>query len=204
MIYLSGCVYEPIMHYEHGGIMLTPEMGNAPNLDGVTWAADNGCYSAQERFSVERWLRFLRKWQGQGKCLFAVAPDIPFDMIGTLERSLPYLATIRSLGYPSALAIQNGVEHVSLPWDDFDCVFIAGTKAFKTCRIARDVCEEAKSRGKHIHLARRNSQKGLQEAWGMGADSADGTYLKYGPDKNWPKLQRWFDNLKPSTQMELW
>lgn len=204
MIYLSGAVRPEIMHWQHGGLMLTPEMGNAPRLDGVLWAADNGCYTAGDRFSAIRWLGFLRRWQGEGTCLFAVAPDVPFDMDATLERSLPYLPVIRSLGYPAALAIQNGVERVTLPWDELDAVFIAGDKAFKTCRIARAICEEARARGKHIHIARRNSYKALQEAQGMGAGSCDGTFLKFGPDKNWPRLQWWFTQLKPHTQMELW
>jgi len=204
MMYLSGVVYPPVLHWHYGGIMLTPEMGNTPCLDGVVWAADNGCYTAGDRFSSENWLKFLRYWRGHGKCLFAVAPDVPFDMEATLERSVPFLPAIRALGYPAALAIQNGVEKCALPWDDFDAVFIAGDKPFKTCRIAREICEEAKARGKHIHIARRNSAKALQEAQGMGTDTCDGTFLRFGPNKNWLRMQRWFIVLQPHTQMELW
>jgi hypothetical protein len=83
-------------------------------------------------------------------------------------------------------------------------VFIAGDKIFKTSRIAREVCDEAKAQGKHIHIARRNSYKALQEAQGMGADTCDGTFLKYAPDINWLRMQWWFTQLKPQTQMELW
>lgn len=204
MRYLSGVVYVPVGKWEHGGYMLTPEMGNAPDLSGVVWAADNGCYTAGDRFSVKKWLRFLKKWQGQGNCCFAVAPDVPFNMKETLKQSLPYMDSIRNLGYPAALAIQNGVEHCSLCWDDFDAIFIAGDKEFKTSRIARGICEQAVTRGKHIHIARRNSCRALQEAQGMYADTCDGTYLRFGPDKNWPKMQAWFSQLKPETQMKLW
>jgi hypothetical protein len=204
MIYLSGAVYPAILRWRHGGIMLTPEMGNAPDLEGVCWAADNGCYTAGNRFSEAKWIRFLKKWQGQGTCFFAVAPDVPFDMDATWERSRSYLPVIRNLGYPAALAIQNGVISSRLPWDAFDAIFIAGDKRFKTSRLAREVCEQAKVRGKHIHIARRNSAKSLQEAQGMWADTCDGTFLKYGPDKNWPRLQDWFMRLQPHTQMELW
>src|SRR6185437_11603770 len=120
MRYLSGVVYAPVLHWQYGGLMLTPNMGNAPCLDGVVWAADNGCFTAN--FSEAKWLSFLERWQGHGYCLFAVAPDVPFDMAATLERSLPFLPRIRALGYPAALAIQNGVQHVALPWDEFDAV----------------------------------------------------------------------------------
>ena len=204
MRYLSGAPYAPCLRWQYGGLMFTPDMGNAPDLSGVTWAADNGCYAAGDTFSPERWMTFLKRWQGHGTCLFAVAPDVPRNMEATLNRSLPYLSVIRELGYPAALAIQNGVEHHCLPWTDIDAVFIAGDKSFKTGRIAREVCEEAKTRGKHIHIAKRNSARALQEAQGMDANSVDGTYLKYGPDTNWPKLQWWFSQLVPHTQMELW
>ena len=204
MIYLSGAVYKPILTWEHGGIVLTPEMGNCPNLEGVTWLADNGCYTAGARFSTDKWLQFLWKWRDQGHCVMAVAPDVPFDMGATLKRSIPLFPLIRRYGYPIGLAIQNGIEHCHISWEEFDAVFIAGDKAFKTSRIAREICDEAKRQGKHVHIARRNSYKALQEAQGMQADTVDGTYLAFGPDKNWPKLQKWFTQLRPETQMELW
>jgi len=175
--------------------MLTPEMGNCPELDGVCWGADNGCYTAAERFSVERWLSFLEKWQGKGRCLFAVAPDVPFDMAATWERSKPFLPVIRELGYPAALAIQNGVDVHALDWDTFDAVFIAGTKAFKTGGDAYEVIRAAKRRGIFVHMARRNSYKAVQEAFDLGADSCDGTFLRFSPDFNWPRMQVWFDKL---------
>lgn len=205
MIYLSGVVYAPILHWQYGGLMLTPERWGKVDMDErIVWAADNGCYTAGERFSEERWIKFLLSYQGQGRCLFAVAPDVPFDMDATWERSRGYLSLIRNLGYPAALAIQNGVIPSRLSWDAFDAVFIAGDKAFKTSRVAREVCEQAKVCGKHIHIARRNSARALQEAQGMNADSVDGTHLRFAPDKEWPIMQQWFALLKPHTQMELW
>src|SRR5690348_16639106 len=71
-------------------------------------------------------------------------------------------------------------------------VFIAGDKAFKTSPIAYQVIREAKRHKKHVHIARRNSLRAVQEAYDMGADTVDGTYLKYGPDINWHKMQNWF------------
>jgi len=184
--------------------MLTPQMGNSPDLGGVYWAADNGCYTAGDRFSVERWLAFLAKWQGQGHCLFAVAPDVPYDMKATWERSAPFLSTIRAMGYPAALAIQNGVDARTLEWSAFDAVFIAGTKAFKTGPAAYAVIREAKRQGKFVHIARRNSHKAIQEAFDMGADSCDGTFLRFAPDYNWPRIQSWFDRLCCHADVQPW
>lgn len=204
MRYLSGVVYDPVLRWEHGGLMLTPEMGNRPDLDGVCWGADNGCYTAAHRFTLRRWLSFLAKWQGQGRCLFAVAPDVPFDMAATWERSKSLLPVIRRLGYPAAIAIQNGVDVRALQWDAFDAVFIAGTKQFKTSGPAYEVIREAKRRGVFVHMARRNSYKAIQEAFDLGADSCDGTFLAFAPDFNWPRMQRWFDKLCSHVHVQQW
>ena len=204
MRYLSGAPYAPCLRWQYGGLMMTQFDRRAIDLSGITWAADNGCYTAGMHFDPIRWLAFLRRWQGQGTCLFAVAPDVPFDMAATWARSQSYLPDIRALGYPAALAIQNGVEDMRLEWNAFDAVFIAGDKAFKTSEIAYAIIQEARVRGKHAHIARRNSLKALQEAYDMGADTVDGTFLKYGPDVNWPKMQRWFRRLADYREVDMW
>ena len=183
--------------------MFTPEMWNDLDLSGIVWAADNGCYTAGERFNPVRWLQFLGHWQGQGRCLFAVAPDVPFDMEATWQRSAPYLPAIRELGYPAALAIQNGVRAEWLDWTSFDAVFIAGDKPFKTSAVAYEIIQEARARGKHVHIARRNSLKALQEAYDLGADSVDGTFLRFAPDHNWQRMQAWFRRLN-RYDVDLW
>ena len=202
MRYLSGVPYAPALRWQYGGLMLTPEMGNTPDLAGVTWAADNGCYTAGERFTAPRWLTFLRRWAGHGACAFAVAPDVPFDAAATWERSAPYLPQIRALGYRAALAVQNGI--TAIDWPAIDAVFIAGTKEFKTSRTAWEVCREAQRRGKWVHIARRNSWRAVQAAYDMGADSVDGTFLRFAPDHNWLRMQSWFERLCPHTQLAYW
>lgn len=204
MRYLSGVPYAPIMRWEHGGVMFTPEMGNRLDLRDVTWAADNGCYTAGDKFSPDRWLAFLERWRGQGHCLFAVLPDVPFNHDATLVRSLPYVDAVRQFGYPVALAIQNGATLASIPWQSIDAVFIAGDVAFKTSQTARRIALHAKARGLHVHIARRNSGKAVQGAYDMQADTVDGTYLAFGPDKNWPRVQRWFAQLCPHAQLIHW
>ena len=201
MRYLSGSPYAPVMRWERGGVMFTPEMGNILDLSGVTWAADNGCYTAADRFSPDRWLAFLERWRGQGRCLFAVLPDVPFDHDATLARSLPHVESVRQLGYPVALAIQNGASVARIPWGMIDAVFIAGDKPFKTGITAWEVCRAAKRQGKHIHIARRNSKRAMQAAYDMGADTIDGTFLKYAPDHNWERMQRWFREFCPHDEL---
>lgn len=203
MRYLSGVPYPAVMRWERGGVMFTPEMGNRLDLAGVTWAADNGCYSAAARFSAERWLAFLTRWAGQGHCLFAVLPDVPFDHDATLARSLPYVERVRQLGYRPALAIQNGASVARVPWGEIDAVFIAGDKPFKTSATAWLICREAKRQRKHVHIARRNSKRAMQAAYDMGADSIDGTFLAFAPDHNWGRMQRWFTEFCPHATCDL-
>jgi hypothetical protein len=144
MRYLSGALYPLVMRWEHGGIMYTPEMRNALDLNDVVWAADNGCYTAGDRFIPGKWLHFLERWSGHGHCQFAVLPDVPFNMDATIARSMPYANDVRARGYPIGLAIQNGAHPQRLPWDDIDAVFIAGDVPFKTSSVAWQVCREAK------------------------------------------------------------
>lgn len=91
-----------------------------------------------------------------------------------------------------------------LDWDAFDAVFIAGTKAFKSCQLVYEIIGEAKRRGKFVHVARRNSYKAIQESFDMGADSCDGTFLRFSPDVNWPRMQAWYDKLCYHKDIQLW
>jgi hypothetical protein len=59
---------------------------------------------------------------------------------------------------------------------------------------------EAKARGKWVHVGRVNSKRRYQWCHSHGADSADGTFVAFGPDVNIPRLARW---LAPERQLPL-
>lgn len=42
-----------------------------------------------------------------------------------------------------------------------------------------------------VHMGRVNTRNRMLAAKAMGCDSADGTYLAYGPDQNLPSLLAW-------------
>lgn len=171
-------------------MIATPAQGNAIP-DGGVWCSDNGCFGNGYP-GDNGYLAYLADRAGQGaRCVFAVAPDVPFDMTASLSRSRPMLAPIRALGFPVALAAQNGAENMALPWDEFDALFLGGDTAWKLGEHARDLTAEARARGKHVHMGRVNSLKRLRIAASMGCHSADGTFLAFGPDKNLPQLLRW-------------
>lgn len=172
-------------------MILTPMMGNALP-DGRAWAADTGCFGAPHKHNDDHYLYWLTdRLCALSRCLFATAPDVVGDAAATLERSMPMLARIRELGYPAALVAQDGLEALPVPWEAFDCLFIGGTTAWKLSDHAIRLIAEAKRRGKWVHVGRVNSKRRYQWCHSHGADSADGTFVAFGPDQNIPRLERW-------------
>lgn len=176
------------------GFIDTPRQGNK-RPEGVPWCADNGCYS--DKWDQEKWWKWLVRHAGDaGTCLFAVAPDVVGDAVATLERSSPWLAPIRDLGYPVAFVAQDGVESTEVPWDAFDVLFVGGTDAFKLGPVAREYAHAAKLRGKRVHVGRVNSRKRFDYArrpypFGLGGDTADGTKLTFNPTEVLPLVVSW-------------
>jgi hypothetical protein len=130
-IYLSGVLcpeLEQAAHRDDIGVMVQP--GTNYFLPRVVhrWAVDNGCFGAHRRgedFDENAWWGWVERID-RPNCLFVVAPDVPGDAAATLERSRPWLRAIRGEGHAAALAAQNGVEDMAIPWDEFDVLFLAG------------------------------------------------------------------------------
>jgi hypothetical protein len=169
------------------GYIDTPAQGNRRPA-GVRWCADNGVFGKGYP-GDQGYLDWLAKQNHIEDCLFAVAPDVVGDAAATLARSAPFLPKIRALGYKVALAAQNGLEHLDVPWDDFDVLFVGGDTAWKLGPAARRLVAEAKARSKWVHMGRVNSERRLRYADHIGCDSADGTWLVFGPKVNLPRLQ---------------
>lgn len=168
----------------------TPKQGNRP-VPGAAWCADNGCFGKGYP-GDDAWFGWLEANAYRAdSCLFAVAPDVVGDAAATLARSAPWLPRIRGLGYPAALVAQDGLEALEVPWQSFDVLFIGGSTEWKVGPHARALVAEAKHLGKHVHMGRVNTYRRLLYAATIGCDSADGTGLTRGPDKNLPILLRW-------------
>jgi hypothetical protein len=170
----------------------TPAQGNLIP-DRVAVCADNGCFGKGYP-GDHAWLAWLDTLPTD-RVTFAVAPDVVGDAAATLTRSAPFLPAIRGKGLPAALVAQDGLEHQPVPWDDFDALFIGGTTTWKLGPAARTLVGEAKARGKWVHMGRVNSERRYTYAAWIGCDSADGTFLTFGPDVNLPRLQSWLRTL---------
>lgn len=184
MLYLSGVV-RPDMP-----AMIQPNMGNRLP-PGQLWAADNGRYSQPATYSDARYLAFLRRHLSDvDRCLFATAPDVVGNAQATLRLSLPMLPRIRKLGYKVAFVAQDGLEKLNVPWDTFDCLFVGGTTEWKLSEHAYQLVAEANRRGKWTHMGRVNSWQRFRAAAAAGYDSADGTVLRFDPDR---PVHEWSD-----------
>ncbi len=172
------------------GQVITPAAGNRLE-PAVDWVADNavfgGSYPGDEAYLA--WLTPLAIHAG--RCRFAVAPDVVGDADATWHRSAPMLDPIRALGLPVGYVAQNGATASGVPWDRIDALFLGGDTAWKLGPVARTLTGEAKARGKRVHMGRVNSLRRLRYADAIGCDSADGTYLAFGPDTNLPNLLGW-------------
>ncbi len=198
MIYLgnksSGAIAES-MSSGAIGMMCTPAEGKTP-ASAAIWAADNGCFGRGYP-GDDKYLAWLRRHAIHAdRCLFATAPDVMGDAAATLVRSAPFFPLIRELGYPAALVAQDGLQHLTVPWDTFDALFIGGTTEWKLSHHAVALMAEAKRRGKHVHVGRVNSKKRIIWAELCGADSVDGTFLTFGPDINLPRLRDWLGHIE--------
>lgn len=196
-MYLSGVIRPELIGLRPDlGVIVTPHMGNKVDLLTTKWGADNGCFAKPELFNLAEYLAWIghRRYAAEN-CLFVTAPDVVGDAVATWERSIPVFDHIRFFGLPAALVAQDGIENTTVDWDAFDVLFLGGSTKWKLSHHAKVVTREAKARGKHVHMGRVNSLLRLQTAAMWGCDSADGTFLAFGPDKNIPRLLSWLDSL---------
>ena len=178
--------------------IVTPKQGNKIP-EGAWICADNGCFGKGYP-GDDKWWEWVQGLPRE-RVRFVVAPDVVADAEATLTRSLPWLKAIRSLGLPAAFVAQDGLEHMAVPWDEFDTLFIGGSTDWKLGPDAQRLTAEAKARGKWVHMGRVNSLSRMRRAWFTGCDSADGTFIAFGPDVNLPKVLGW---VRSVTQPTLW
>ncbi len=179
-------------------MIATPAAGNAV-LPGVAWMADNSVFADRYPGNAAYLAWLAARAQHRPECRLVVAPDVVGNAVETLKRSVPMFPVIRAAGYPVALAAQDGLRDLTVPWGQFDALFIGGSTEWKVGPEARELTAQAKSRGLWVHMGRVNSLRRLQYATDIGCDSADGTYLAFGPDVNLPKLLRWLDIVNGET-----
>lgn len=186
------------------GLMATPKSARRGMVErAAIWAGDNGCFSDPGSFHAGAYLAWLNEYAADGhadRCLFVTAPDVVGDARATMA-GVPLLGYIREVGYPAALVAQDGLEELDVPWDELDVLFVGGTDPWRASTAV--LVAEARARGKRTHLGRVNSWRRLESAIARGFDSADGTFLRYGPDRRLPELVGWLDRIETAPMLDL-
>lgn len=195
MLYLSGSKNDALKPYLADGViglLLTPNTGY--RLEGISaWAMDNGCFSGRY-LGDERYLALLHKLRAhRTRCLFVAAPDVVEDAEATLELFPRIAPELKNDGWPVALVAQDGMDATSIPWGDLDYLFLGGSTKWKLSGATDSLIAAAKGVGKKVHVGRVNSFRRFQHFAALGCDSADGTFLAFGPDKNLPRLINWIE-----------
>lgn len=204
MLYLTGSSSELSrnLHRSDLGLLGTPAGSTvAQRHHYPAWAADNGMFvatPATREALIAKWFAWLGRLEPTA--LFATLPDVVGDYRATAELSRHHLAAVRELGFPAAWVAQDGLELD--PWAteealSADALFLGGSTEWKLSAGAAELVAEAKRRGLWVHMGRVNSGKRLRYAASIGCDSADGTFLGFGPTKNLPRLVAWLDSLNP-------
>jgi hypothetical protein len=182
MLLLLTKAVPTLVRYAHPnlGRLVTPR--HYTNLDGmiaagIPWAADNDAFSG---FDEGAFRTMLDQLAGLPGCLFVVAPDVVADAQATLDLFGVWSPKIMAAGLAPALAAQDGLEHLDVPWDWLDALFIGGSTTWKLSPQAAALVAEANQRGKWTHMGRVNSHRRIEYAKAIGCKSADGTsYVRF-------------------------
>lgn len=178
----------------HFGCIVTPKQ-YLPIPPGARWIADNGKFGKGYPGDLG-FLRWLETLTPGPLCQFVVVPDAPFNAAGTLDLYPRLAPAVRGLGFPCALAGQNGMESMQVPWDDVDVICLGGSTEWKRGLGGAELAAQALAHGKPVHTLRANSYRALAIAAGMGCVSADGTFFTKAPDTNLPRALAWNERIR--------
>lgn len=193
MLYLTGSIPETdtnqaALRALGVGVMAQPRSYAPATVNGWTWAADNGCFA--DNWDADHWCDWLDRMRTVPGCLWAVVPDVVGDHQATRERLHEWGPIVADLGYRRAFVAQNGATIGSVPWGEFDCLFVGGDTTWKLGHQAETIVRHANRLGLWTHMGRVNSERRMRIAETWGVDSCDGTFLAFGPDTNIPRLAR--------------
>lgn len=153
--------------------LLTPLTYRKPQRPEARFAIDNGSFATFEPETFKRLLE--RERPRRDLCRFVAVPDVVGDARRTLEVFAVWSKKLSD--WPLALVVQNGQEHLPVPWAKIDAIFIGGDTAWKLGPAAAACLKAAKALGKWVHAGRVNTPGRFEYFDKLGADSIDGTGL---------------------------
>jgi len=193
VLYLSGCKNSVIAEdLADGTIGLLNTPASRYSLNAVSvWAMDNGAFTGKYP-GDDKYLTLLTGYmEHQDRCLFVAAPDVIGDAGATLSRFTEPSRILREAGWPVALVGQDGMEGMPVPWESVDYLFVGGSTEWKLGEGVRSLIRDAQRWETPVHVGRVNSRKRYRYFRDLGCDTADGTYIAFGPSINAPKVRSW-------------
>jgi hypothetical protein len=195
--------FEKYLKHSNIAGLITPRSWQLPGeweKFGKPWALDNDCFQGLDR---EAFIKMLKRFQGYPGCLWVTAPDVVADAEATLTRFKMWQPVLNYFGYKVAFVGQDGLTPENTPWDLFDCFFVGGSTNWKLGHAAWLLVQEAKDRGKLVHMGRVNSRQRLNYAISIGCDSIDGTGLCRFRDSELPWALGMSTTVQTRMEMEI-
>ncbi len=153
--------------------------------------------------TIERSLPVLPKIRALGVPAALVAQDgledmvdkIPWDAFDVLF--VGGSTEFKLLHHEDATAATKALNDPTLPKAERDKIAFEQNRNLKWLNLMWQV----RAHGKAIHVGRVNSFTRMAIANTFGAESADGTYLVFGPNTNLPKMKKWQDQFVACTKL---
>jgi hypothetical protein len=159
-------------HYGKVGWLMGPSTWKTPRSH-LPYALDNDAYSAYvngSSWNVANWFSMLGKAKSKlQQPIWALAPDTVANREDTLLKWKRFSPVLKSLDWPIAFAVQDGMTVGDVP-KDADVIFIGGTTTWKWKTLPM-WCESFP----RIHVGRVTTGFRLEIAERNGAESCDGT-----------------------------
>lgn len=172
------------------GQLLTPLTGYRL-AENVSFGVDNGGYTRQD---MPRFIATVEKARPhKARCKFVVMPDVPGSAIRTAELFAEFSQQFSDM--PLALAIQDGIESIEIPWGKLSAVFVAGTTDWRYKDYAKHVIAAAKWRGLWVHVGRVSNPEQWEKYRKMGADSGDSSALVIPFPGRIDKMKKYFKDI---------
>lgn len=153
--------------------LLTPLTRFKRQNPRAKFAIDNGAFAGFKAGEFKGLL--LREKDAREQCRFVAVPDV----VGSARRTLEVFDhwKYKLSGWPLALVAQDGLEDLSIPWEQIKAIFIGGSTAWKIGPHAAAVIRAARAMDKWVHIGRVNTPGRFEYFESLDADSIDGTGL---------------------------
>lgn len=146
------------------GSLISPGRWKTPT-PFAPYALDNGAFTG---FNEQKFNSLIERARRVKPPLWVLVPDCVGSKAETLALWRTWEPRLRQLGWPLAMAMQDGMTPNDFLGEIAEVAFIGGTTAWKWRNLKM-------WRGLRFHVGRVNTERHLWQAHEAGAESCDGT-----------------------------